>query len=1262
MLTPRRVLLLLGGIIAFGGVFGVYSQFLGWLDGLPQVPPHFLEPDHGKLRPPERPTSPTIELLKTAFGRDCLEQQTAIYPTQLEFRNGDSSVVLAARPAPQEPGSNLVVLSPFSLAVFRKPRPEHLRQPGEVAEVSTFHADKAVLEFEKPVNTPNEMNKAKLLRVELLSEPEQDPHDPRRGLVHITNNQRSADPNQFLVLRTPGPIFYRDPKNAGPKPDSGPDIWTDAAVEIVDRRNLPRAYGAPTPPTAVAKGKDLRTREAVLDVLSGLRLPPPTATAVGMRIFLEAESKGPAGSETQAKQGAGGGGVRRVELLEKVLFHLWVDARQGFVSSPTATAGDKGGAGANPLATTDPPSAVGAVAGGSFFAAQTVRQLDRALLQIDTLGPFSYDVEKNVAQFDVIPQADPRLPNDVQVHRILPRGGSQRLFSQVLRIEFADPQALAPGKAPPANAQPGKAEAGGLSFKRLHASTYSPGRYLTVTSITSDERGMEAESLEAYGQDLVHEQATNRTVLRGSPIYAVRTNKPQPGDGKSGGSHVLTAGAEQQEAALTLEPGRNADKTITASVRGPGRIELFDPNTKQNTIHAKWQTSLLHTKETIQDRELDLLTFTDGAVFEDKQAGYWLKGKVLKLWLEGSAAGDNKANEPSQSQPHRLQALENVTCHSSDLDVEQADQLNVFFRKGLPPQTPQPAAAPQAKAPAGPPMPPGEPKGPTATAGVPPENPAPPPARKKQPLKLKARLIDTVVVRYATPTAGRPSAATKPTGPEPQANKGEGQPGGGGVKYELTRAECDGNVVVHQDPAPPERPDEPVKPRGLDIIGQTLLIDNTPDGSILTVTGTEKKLGEVHHEGNSILGPKVVIDQLHNHVVVKGRGSMVMPAGSDITGGDLQPPPRQKQGEQKPPSEVVVHWRDSMEFTGSGKMAEFIGKVMAVQGESYVTCHSLQVVFDRTISFNQYNKPPAPQPAGPRDPKAADSNNPKISKVFCYPAPDDSPDEPKGAQEVTYGEVVRDETGRVTKVQQVVARELVMTADARDLSDPRSVPYQKVEGWGPGTVRIWQLGQKDIAGPGAGAAPGGRPAPAPAPQGPGGNQQKSNESEMKLTVVQFGGRMVVKDKAKIYQEAVFSDNIVVVNAPADDPNMQLDSRNIPYGAVRLKCNDKLVVSSHKKQNGAPPVQSMEAYGNANIRTDDYDGWGETVTSDGRFVTLIGGGGALARIQKRFNNDQHTGEKIVYDRVTGAFDGKGTYSGTIQQNTSQPRPMPTQPKR
>jgi hypothetical protein len=1212
--TPRRVLLLLAGTLLFAGVYGVYAYALGWIDGLPQLPPRMVERSDGEFRPPHRDTPRAIQLLREAFGPGCEEENTTTYANQFAYLNGDSVIVVATGRVPN-PEGNKLTLSPISVAVFGKPKPAHLRAPGEVAEVSTFHADKGVLEFDRPASGLTDMAKAKVVRLELVSEPEATTADKRRGLVHITNNQRSADPNQALVLRTPGPVFYRDPKAAGPKA-AGPDVWTDAAVEVVDRQNLPRGYGQPAPQTAPSRGKDLQEPGVVPDILAGRRLPPPTVTAVGMKVFLE-DSATARANPPKAKTGSAGfSGVRRLELGEKVLLNLWVDARQSVIATPGAGEGTTG----SPLGVRDEPAATAAVVGGLFTAAQSVRRLDRALLQVETLGPFAYDAERNVARFDVVPQAEPSVQDYVQVHRLPPRGGAQRLFSQVLEVEFHGPPT---GGKPPGAPAPGVTASGssGPSFKQLHAWTYTPGR---LVAVSSDE-----DRLNAFGVDLVHDQATNATSLKGTPLTAIRGNEPRA-DGKAAGESVLTAGAAGRPATLTLtatttNTPAGPTRGTTAVIDGAGNMKLFDPNSGSQTVEATWATSLTSTKETIQQRTLDLLTFTGAAVFEDRKADFCMKGHVLQLWLDPAGQGGG------QPLPHRVQALGDVSSHSADYDIERSDHLNVDFVEGVhrPPTrvvaaAPAPSATPSAAA------------RPAPAAATPPPKEEP---RPKPPLRLRARVINTTVERVALKDEmqGLDRPGTKMPGISP--SDPISRPAAGGTKYQLRRASCEGGELVngrlaplvHQDAADPAK-----HPRGIDIFGATLHLDQTPDGGVMTVTGEPGRAGEVHHEGMSVIGPKVVIDQLRNKLTVEGSGSLVMPAGSSLSGGEPQKgPPPAKGAAQLPPPPVIVHWRDEMRFEGALKSAEFIGRVKANQGESSVVCHTMQVLFDKPVLFN-----PARQ-AGPSTGPRSDA---KIDRVMCYPAPGDAPDEPAGAHEVNYTEVVRDPTGRLIKWQFLKGQTLELTARATDPSGKE--PYQLVTSEGPGEVRIWQYGEKDVT-----RTPGAAPPPK-SPAAVATVRPKEAEGEMKLTVVKFAGRMVAKDKGRLYQEAVFFSlqqggaPIEVTHAPAADPGVTINPANPPPGTVRLTCAERLVVSTHRPDN-APAAQRMDAYGNVFIRSDEYDGWGETVNSDGRYVTLSAAGNALARITHRFNGTNNTGRRITYDRATGGFQVEGSSGATIQ---------------
>jgi hypothetical protein len=1149
------MLMLVGGLLACAAGYLVYARLLGRFDGLPALPARMLARSDGEFRPPVRPTSPTIELLRQAFGENCPEADTNVYEFQLQFHRDErgSLLVLASGRPPAEPRDKRVPVAPFSLAVFGRPRPAHLRKPGEVAEVSTIHSDKAILEFDRVIETATDMNTAKLVRVELVSDPGDAVRDAlgRRGLVHLTTNQRSADPDRHLVLRTVGPVFYRDPKPApGAPPPTGPDVWTDAPVEIVDRANLPRRPGEPAAVAPAAA--DIRTPAAVAAVLSGQRLPPPTITAVGMRVYLDNEKKEPA----KPRDGSAGfGSVRRVEFLEQVVMSLWAEAGQGLV-----------GPGGRGPAAPDPPAL--AAAGGLVAGAEAARALGRDLLRIETRGPFSYDADGNLARFDVLPVADPNLPNDVQVAKVSARAGVQTLLSQVLELEFNGPPAGAPpdparkpgdGPAPPPAAR----------FKRLHAWTYTPGRYLTV--------GSDADQLEAHGQDLVRDEADARTRLTGAPLYAVQKK------------NVLSAGGPKTPAVLVYEPEPGttpADRRTRATVLGPGKAELLDPASGANTVTAEWRTSLVQTRERVNDREVELYTLTDGAEFKDEKADFWLRGRVLKLWLARPAPGEPAPPDgANRVRPHRLQAVGAVTGHSADLDVEEAEQLNTFFRDDPPAPVPAPAGAPADPPAAGP-----QPAQPPAVAApVPPEEPEKP-APPKPPTRVRARTIDTWVVR-----APRPA-------PKPGAEAG--------LKYQLEKAECKEAVNVHQDPA------DPAKGGGTKILGSRLQVIGSPAGNDMTVYGWDDRPAQVHNDGTSLIGPVVNLDQVHNRARVEGRGALTMPASSDLGGAPL------RQAEP-----VVVHFRDGMEFLGAGKVATFVGKVTAAQGGSWVVCHTLQVQLDRPVYFTPANRPAAP--AGKKEP----ADKPKVDRVLCYPVPGDAADDAKDREQVVrWHQVDRDpETGKPVRRQLLEARELELKAQARDADGE---PYRLAMAAGPGEYRVWQPGAKDDP---VGPQPA-RPAPAPRDPAP-------RETEMKLTVVEFKGRMVAKDKGKAYQQATFSDRVSAVHLPTDQPDLKVAPHDRPAGGVLLTCASEMVVWTHRRPD-EPPRQHLEARGNAYLQNDEYDGSGDVITHDGRKVVFEAVGTIPARIRNRFGGDDQPGRRIIYDRAANRFEVQGSLGGTL----------------
>jgi hypothetical protein len=814
----------------------------------------------------------------------------------------------------------------------------------------------------------------------------------------------------------------------------------------------------------------------------------------------------------------------------------------------------------------------------------------------------------------------------VQVHRVQPLDpGLQRLFSQFLEIEFygqpvggsakTAANAAEPSPAPPK--VPAKPAPAAGTFKQLRAWVDQPNRFVVLASAT--------DRLESYSQYLLHDKESATTTLRGIPLTVVRQNETRT-DGKRAGGNKLIAGNPQQPAVLTLKPAPKRDRSpknfegpkpengIDVSVDGPGRLELFDPGSEENTIHAVWQTRMTATREMKDERrELGLYTFIDGAMFEDKRTDYWLKGQTIRLWMEPKSEKSDGGPDAGGSVPHRLLAADDgkteeftVSSHAGDFDIDSAKTLDVFFQDGVPPlQTV--AAAP----PAPPPLPPAGPPMPNSAPMAPKPAPIAEPKKPKPPMRVIARKIQLEMIRYPLVEPPQPMAVKK----NDDAAEAKST-----LKYELRTAVCEGNVEVHQDPAEPDR-----DKRGTDIKGRILVVDHTPDGSVMTVTALDDQHpGEVHNDGVSIIGPKIVLDQIKNQANVEGRGSLKMPSTTNLNGGEL-----------KKASVVVIHWRDKMEFDGALKRAQFFGKVTAEQNDSSVECHWMDVHFDRPINFSRRPNATASKP--PPKGKEPKSESPKIDWVYCAHAPDDQREEAKTAFRVRYRDVSRDESGRIVKTQYLDARSLELRARAIDPASRES--YQKVHAMGPGELRIWQSGLKDDADP-AGPAPG-------MLTGARGTGAAPRETDKKLTLVIFSNEMIGRDFGNRYQDATFTKAIRLFHCPAGSDNFAFDENNLPAGSVRLQCIDKLVVSSHKVPKGQAQ-QRLDAYGNAYFRSDEYDGWGELITSDGPTVTLIGSANARAWIKSRFSANGTDGTRIVFDRKTGSYSSNGSTKSIFQQ--------------
>lgn len=661
------------------------------------------------------------------------------------------------------------------------------------------------------------------------------------GDIMIVNNRRTPQLTDDISVFTQGPLFYQESRQL---------VYTKADVRLTDPQCQPE---------------------------------PITITGTGLDLNLTSETRpeGPPGPNGVRKQRSDQvTGVERIRLLADVNMNLWVDADSAFLN-------------------TSKPAAPGA----PKTPAQPAAPRDRAKVVIVTQGPFVYDMNSNLATFDISQHPGPR-PNYVEVTRINTVDGKrENLISDHLKLQFKRKEAEKAG-APAPKAPPD--EQSRLDIVWAHAT----GKQVTLTS--------DGENLDAFGNDLFYDALKKESILKGSPEMIAAKD-----------GHQIYAKE------LRLRFGEKGVQEFTAI--GPGRINMLDREKGQRTLHARWRDELVSGKEGVYD----LLVLKGDASFDDTEHAQRIQADLLKVWLEPADRTPNgsKSADSNRRLARQLEAMGHVSATAPDLRVRDSDRLAIWFKNVAPAggqlpavlTVPSASSMPGAAAPPAPadatvaaPLPQGPATAATATPSVPVQVPAPPllglnpaagkpqapgqtPAKDKPPIELTARSIEAYVLRS-------------------------------GPRNDLEKLWCEGSVYVHQDPSSPED-------KGVDIRGETMQLTHFLDGNILNVTGD---LAQVQLDKLSILGPEVNIDQRANKAWVQGVGAMRMPSQAGFDGKKLAKT-----------TDLVVQWNKSMFF--NGKEAEFHGGIQAEQDNARLICQTMRVTLDRVVSMREGER--ASQPA-----------------------------------------------------------------------------------------------------------------------------------------------------------------------------------------------------------------------------------------------------------------------------------------------------------
>jgi hypothetical protein len=1194
MWNPRRIFLALMGLMVFFGTYFIYTRILGGYDGLPVLPERFRMGQGESIVVPiqNNGISANDRYLQKAFGANCVEQAY-----DFKFFMREKRILMATRETPtvikDGPRTGWLKMTPLSIAVFGKNK-----GPDGMDEISTLYADIAYVQFDKPIRSLNELDGRQILAAELHSDAEALSRDRRKGRIHIVNNRKTYEAHDDVEMVTIGPIFYVE----HPKPGE-PNIHTTEVVQITDYLNDRFPPPENRIPTTPSDPRDPRE---------------PTVTGTGLRIFLaesapkdKAPKKGEpaaiAKAKPKAKEGKGNvGGIERVELQSNNSFNLWTDPSASLVAPSSGKPNPKDGK--LPL-----PREVGkegpkAIAKGDpkKVDPKDVPIIEKKLLMIKTNGRFIYDMQKEIAHFEKPAVSKPGLVEQVTVTRAGRTVGNDQLVCDFLDVYFQRKQAVPNKGGAPVPAKKDESVEGDMEVSKIHAW----GESIALTS--------DSENLDAYGKELIHMSAEKKTILRGNAqkqMYAVK-------DGN------LIRGVE-----MTMLG--SDDGMSSAEVLGPGSVGMGELNLKTNEYpkQAYWGDKLVYSKINDKGKIIDLLTFTGKAeqgkakfvdlgeaVGESKGQVQEIEANQLKVWLippsdekdrkepkklEAKKPGEKKDDPSKSAKPARVEATGDVRSTSPDMQIKRSDYLNVHFKDVLklikepePKQKADPKPAESGK------VDPGKVDPKRIEPFDPPKKAEPKKADPKPPMTIVAKTLETWVNR------------------DPEG------------KVELDRLHAEGDVEVHQDPSADNE-------QGTHINGRTMDLKAYAEGNYLVVTGEEatKKYGVVQFDKITMYGFDIVIDTRSHTSTIKGEGSMDMLSATDLEGKKLDKP-----------TMITVWWFHKMEFFGADKQIHYHGRVQALQQDKQpdqvVTKQMkgewMQVIFDRPLYLNESSRQ--------KDKDGKPKDSPQIDVVLCFHEPkDDAVPKPREPRPVVCIEKV-EENGRLMKVQTIQTPELSVENKAGKNAVGGSRFIATSSETMPGLVRIFSPGKIEN-----------EKEAAPAPKGVGGLPPKNAppvrkkgelaaDEEMKLTVVQFAGKMIGEDKRK---QVKFFKDVKVVHLPTKDPNLDVQLRQavIPEGAFYIDCRDTLeittvtrVVKDDKGKDVEISYNDMKATTAVHFRKQgEFHGESDMMTySEEKGVIIFygrkGNPAVVNQVQGQGVRDKTlTGERIRYDMKTKGFE-------------------------
>jgi hypothetical protein len=576
--TPKRVLLLALGFALLFGSYLIYAAYLGGIDGLPPLPESCLPSNEPAELPGPRPNL-VDERLEMAFGKGCPE---LFRPIRLEVHS--KGVVLST--------DDFHIMRQGELDAAGKVRDGQVRlkplslalfskktPPGQYPDITTVRAKQAYLTFDRPISNMGDMAKAKIIGAEL--------HDQ----IELVNNRRQPNnKDELKVWVAKGPVYYQERPRAPTEGERKPEIWTATELRLTDYQSKPN---------------------------------PTQITAEGMEMFLTSEA--PDAPAPRKPRNETVTGVDRIRLGSNVRMEFDTDPHSGFLSNnekPRSAAPPAQGSGADAKKNAATPAA-------------------KVPVVIVTPGPFLYDVQKDLALFNVPADPNQPSPHDVLVTRSPKPGQFDQLCCDRLEVQFRRKK----------NAQTKTAPEDDRSVELEIETAHATGREVVLTSdITLIVKG---------ANDLFYDARTRETFIKGEQkVIAVKD-------------------LNELEAPLLHLREENGIQHITAI--GRGKIVLRDKETKGAPSTATWSEKLISSKEGDQD----VLLLIGDAAFRDEEHEQFLQANELKVWLEPSPKADAQPAPQAQSQggrrPQRVEATEHVVAKSPEMNVHDTDKLILTF-------------------------------------------------------------------------------------------------------------------------------------------------------------------------------------------------------------------------------------------------------------------------------------------------------------------------------------------------------------------------------------------------------------------------------------------------------------------------------------------------------------------------------------------------------------------------------------------------------